>query len=119
MLEEDIKEDWKYYSKTVEVYRVKTADKTFYISKNQASVLKKVVEDIEHKDRMVFIGDDGIRAFSILAILKEQKKFYELPTSLQKKLLEEEKVFTDKEMAGFSKHIRDRLDNSKKFLLEG
>lgn len=105
--------DWKYFSKEVEVYKIVTQHKTFWVSKAQVEALKPLIGDIKHKDRMVFIGDEGVRVFSILGIVKEKQRFCQLPEELQRSLLKTEGIFEEAELEGFSKNVRLILSDVK------
>jgi len=103
---EDSTLDWRYFSKEVEVYKIVTQYKDFWVSEAQMKALWPAIADVSHKDKMVSIGDEAIRVFSILGVVKEKQRFCELPKELQKGLLKTENIFDEQELEGFSDGVR-------------
>ena len=104
-MENTINQDWSYYRKEIEVYRLVTTLGDFYIPIKQGEIIKEMLGQQEGKDRCITIGDVTVRLFLIQGLIKEKKKFFELPDAVKTKLLEDEEVFTREELAGFSKNV--------------
>lgn len=108
-MENTINQDWPYYRKEVEVYRLVTTLGDFYIPINHGEMIKNMLSEQEGKDRCITIGDVTIRLFLIQGLIKEKKKFYELPDTVKIALLNEAEIFTKKELEGFSDKVLKNL----------
>lgn len=115
-----INQDWSYYRKEVEVYKIITSTGNFYVSINQGEVIKNMLNEQERKDRFITIGGATIRLFLIQALLKEKKKFYELPKELKAKFIQTGTAFTQEELSSFSTSLQAQLKGLEEGkLLEG
>lgn len=109
-MENPINQDWFYYRREVDVYKVVTSAGTFYVSSTQGETIKDMLVEQEGKDRFITIGGATIRLFIIQALVKERKKFYELPKELKAGLLKSGTVFTQEELASLSDGLKASLD---------
>lgn len=101
--------DWIYYSKEVPIFRVSTRDKDFFITASQCKGLRAILEDPTYKDRMVFFGEDGVKAYMIVGIYKENHIFHTLPDYVKSRILREAEIFPKEVFDKFSDSIKSQL----------
>ena len=100
--------DWVCLGKKVIVYRLITQNQSFYVSKAQAEKIIEILADESENNTVLVFGDEATRAYMIQTIVKEEKRFMELPDYTKRKLLEEG-IFTQDQLDGFTDNLKKLL----------